>query len=111
MHIGFRLFRQVEVYDVRDLIHVDAARRDIGRDQYTRLAGRKPRERTLPRILRFVAVQRLRDDPGFPGMRRHLIRAVLRAREHDGARNRGVGQKFVQLPQLAGLSRRRSHSA
>src|SRR2546423_13658307 len=59
MHIAFRNVRQVVIDDVADAIHVDAARRDVGRDQGLELAGAARAEHALALVLRFVAVDRL----------------------------------------------------
>ena len=39
VHIGFGDLRQLEIDDMGDAVDVDAARGDVGCDQYARLAG------------------------------------------------------------------------
>src|SRR5205085_10299642 len=59
MHVAFRDVRQVVIDDVADAVDVDAARRDVGRDQRTHAPRTKSREHALALVLRLVAVDRL----------------------------------------------------
>ncbi len=45
VHVGLRIIGQVEVKHVRNIIHVDAAGSDIGRDQHVALSGLETVER------------------------------------------------------------------
>ena len=56
MHIGFRHIGQIEVHDVADAVDIDAARRDIGRNQGSHAAIAEPGKRPLALVLRFVGV-------------------------------------------------------
>src|SRR6185312_15771993 len=58
MDIAFRDVRQIEIEDMGDAVNVDAARRYVGRDQHAGAAVAEIAERALPRVLRFVAVDR-----------------------------------------------------
>ena len=58
VHIVLRLRGQIEVDDMRNAGHVDAARCDVGRDQHACVAAAKLFQRLLPRRLALVAVQR-----------------------------------------------------
>ena len=60
VHIAFRFVRQLIIDDVRDPRYVDAPRGDIGGDEDTCTAAAECVERTHPRILRLVPVQRFR---------------------------------------------------
>src|SRR5712664_3866237 len=62
MDVALGVGRQLVVDDVRHAHHVDAARGEIGGDQYAGLAAAEIVERLLPRVLRLVAVDRLGDD-------------------------------------------------
>ena len=48
--VGLGHVRQIEVDDVRDAVDVDAARRDVGRDQHAACAGLEAGERPLARV-------------------------------------------------------------
>ena len=58
--IVLRHIRQFEVDDMRDVVDVDAARGDVGRDKHARAAAAELLQRALARVLRFVAVDRIR---------------------------------------------------
>ncbi len=85
VHIGLGLHGQVVVHDMGDIVDVESARGDIGRDE----DGRAPRaegvERADALVLRLVAVDRLRADVRGLQLARQAVRAVLRLREDDGA--------------------------
>jgi len=82
MHIAFRLVRQLVIDHVRDARDVDAASRDIGRDEDAHAAAAECVERTNPGILCLVAVKRVSRDPG---LRARLAAAV--ARRHQALRH------------------------
>ena len=54
--IGFRHMRQIVVDHMRHAVDVDAARRDVGRNQHVDLAGLEFGKRALALALRLVAV-------------------------------------------------------
>ena len=58
VHVVLGHVRQVVVDDVRQLVDVDAARRDVGGDHHLDLAGLEVRQRARARVLALVAVQR-----------------------------------------------------
>ena len=64
MHVVFGLRREVEVDDVRDAVHIDAARGDVGRDQHADVAGAEALERQQALALRAVRMQRRGRDAG-----------------------------------------------
>jgi len=94
MHIAFRQIGQFEVDDMRYAIDVDAARSDIGRDEYARRAAAEPVQRLLARALGFVAVQRVSVDAGLLEMFGDLVGAMLSAGEHDYPLQRRITQEF-----------------
>ena len=77
-HVG-----QVVVDDVRQLVDVDAARRDVGGDEHLQARVLEFRQRPRARALALVAVDRERRDAVVVQLLRELVRAVLRAREHE----------------------------
>ena len=83
--IALRHVGQLEIDDMGDAVDVDAARRDVGRDQHADAAGAEIAERALARDLRFVAVDRLGADAVARQMLRDAVGAVLGAGE-DQAR-------------------------
>ena len=56
VHIILGHVRQLEIDDMRDVVHVDPARRNVGGDEHAAVAVAKAGERTLALGLRFVAV-------------------------------------------------------
>ena len=85
VHVGFRIERHVEVDDVRDVGNVDAARRDVGRDEHANVPHHEVVQRTLARVLRLIAVKCRSTDAGHAKAFGNAIRAALRARENDDA--------------------------
>ncbi len=59
VHVILGDVRQVEVHDVRQVLDVEAARRDVGRDQHLHLALLEVLERADARVLALVAVDRV----------------------------------------------------
>ncbi len=96
MHIIFWLRGQIEVDDMRNARHVNAARCDVGRDQHTCVAAAKLFERLLPRRLALVAVQRAY--PNAAGIKRFCdaIVGTLRTGENDDPRQCRIPQQAVQ---------------
>jgi hypothetical protein len=83
VHVRLGLMRQVVVEHVRDVIDIDAARRDITGNQNRRLARLEVRQRSLPRVLRLVPVNRLRTDARLVKLPHYAIGAMLRPRKHE----------------------------
>src|SRR6266571_1128025 len=94
VHIAFRHVRQVEIDDMSDAVDIDAARRDVGSDKNTNLAGAEALERPLPRALRFVAVDRLGCDVAPREILGDLVGAMLGAAEDEDAVDRLVLEQF-----------------
>jgi hypothetical protein len=83
MHVALRNVRQLVVDDMRDLVDVDAARGDIGRDQNARESLAEAVERGLTLTLALVAMDREHTNAAMLECLANAIRATLRAREHD----------------------------
>ena len=75
--------RQLEVDDVRQLVDVDAARRDVGRDEHLQVAALEFGQRPRARALALVAVDRHRGDVVLEQMLDEAIGAMLHAREDE----------------------------
>src|SRR5262249_51017960 len=102
MHVGLGLVWHVVVDDVTDALDVDAARRDVGRDEGADLAGAELAEHALALVLRLVAVDRVRRDTGLGEPPHDLVGAVLGAGEDE----RSVGRSGNRPASSAGLAGR-----
>src|SRR5579871_1406103 len=100
MHIGLRHVRQIVVEDVADTVDIDAARRNIGRDQRADLAFAEGGKRPFALTLALVAVDRLRLDAGLAEAAHHALGAVLGAGEDERPVD---GLALPQLRQHGGL--------
>ncbi|HYB22779.1 MAG TPA: hypothetical protein VED41_03210 [Solirubrobacteraceae bacterium] len=81
--VGLAVGGRVEVDHVRDPLHVDPARRDVGRDERVDGAGLEAGERLLALALRFVAVHRHRRDAVGCEPFDEPVGAALGADEHE----------------------------
>src|SRR5262249_13165775 len=88
VHIGFRHVWKLEIDHVADAVDIDPARGDIRGNKRAHLAFAKAGQRAAALILRLVAVDRLRSDPGLAKAAHHPVGAMLGAREHEGPINR-----------------------
>jgi len=75
--------RRVELHDQVDVVHVDAAGRDVGGDQNAGMPGGERVQRPLPLVLVAVAVDGLGLDPGPGQLLDEPVRAVLSADEEE----------------------------
>ena len=75
--------RRVELHDQVDVVHVDAAGRDVGGDQNAGMPGGERVQRTLPLVLVAVAVDGRGLDPGPSQLLDEPVRAVLSADEEE----------------------------
>ena len=57
MRVGIGSIRDVKIDDVRDALHVDPARRDVGRHQHVKIALPETAHCTVALRLRHVALQ------------------------------------------------------
>ena len=94
MDVSFRHFRQLEIDDVRDLIDVDAARRDIGGDQHADFRAAELLECAFALALALVAVDGRDADAVVFQMLGDLVGAALRAGEDKRALQVDVAEKF-----------------
>ncbi len=85
-----------------DAVDVDAAGRDVGRDQGADLAGAELGEHALALALRLVAVDRLGGDAGLVEAAHDLVGAVLGAGEDERALDGLAAQQVGQHRGLAG---------
>ena len=81
VHVRFRRVGQVEVHDVRDVVNVDAAGGDVGRDQDVCPAGFETVERTRACVLGLVPVDRAGVDAALGELLDDAVCAVLGAAE------------------------------
>src|SRR5438445_4366625 len=83
MHVVLGDHTQVEVYYLRQLVNVETACGDVGRDEHGDLAVLEVGERTRARALALVAVDRGGAQARLFEEGRELVRAVLGAAEHQ----------------------------
>ncbi|MDR9095843.1 hypothetical protein FEP46_05607 [Burkholderia multivorans] len=96
VHVVFRELRQIVVEHVRDARNVDAAGRDVGRDQHAHAALAQRTDRAVTCALRQVAVQRGRLEAGVGEAAGQLIGVDLGRREDDRLVERGVAQQVIE---------------
>ena len=86
--------RRIEVDHVRDVVDVEAAGGNVGRDERRDAAGLELSERALALVLREVAVHRDRPDVVLAlELARELVGAVLRP--HEDEREAAVGAELL----------------
>ena len=83
VHVGLAVFRRVVVDDVRDVVDVDAAGGDVGRDEHVDLAALEGLEGTLTLRLALAAVHGAGVDADVVEATREAVGAVLGAHEDD----------------------------
>jgi hypothetical protein len=77
------LLRQIEVHHVRNIIHMDAPRGNVGRDEHTILAILKTTQRLITLILRTIAMDRGRFHTRAMQLLRKSFGATFGARENQ----------------------------
>src|SRR5215212_5423595 len=107
--VGFGDVRQVVVDDVRDAVDVDAAGRDVGRDEHPAMPRLEAGKRPLALRLALVAVDRRRRDAARRKRAHDLVGTVLGAGEDEDALDRRLAQHGVEERRL--LRRRHEHDA
>ena len=75
--------REIVVHDVRDAVHINAARGDVRGDEHAHGAGLEILQRAQPLVLRTVRVQRAGLDALPFELARHAVGAVLGAGENE----------------------------
>ena len=103
VHVVLGHVRQLVVDDVRQLADVEAACRDVGRDQHLHLVVLEVRERLGARVLRLVAVDGRAVDAVAGELVGEPVRAVLGAREDQRLRRRAFAQQVAQHGALLAL--------
>ena len=103
MHIGLGHFRKLVIHDMGDIVDIDAAGRDVGRDQDAGAPGPKALERALTLRLALVSVDRRRAYAGGSEMLRDAVGAALRPGEHERALKIGTPEQFDQKGVFAGM--------
>ena len=98
--VGFGDVRQIVVDDVRDAVDVDAARRDVGRDEHPAMPRLEAGKRPLALRLALVAVDRRRRDAARRKRAHDLVGAVLGAGEDEDALDRRIAQHGVEERRL-----------
>ncbi len=96
MYIRFWFRGEVIVDDVRDAFDIQAASRDVGRDEHGRLGRSKRAQRAGPCALALVAVQRRGGHAGLHELPDQLVRPVFGAREHQRPCVRCLSQQAHQ---------------
>ena len=85
---------------MREPLHIDATRGDVGRDQSAHFAAFEAFQRAFARILRLVAVNGGRRNPRAFQTLHHAIRAVLGTREHERIEHFGTLEQLDQQVDL-----------
>ena len=83
VNVSLRLIRKVVVDDMRDAIHIDAARRDVRGDEYAHFPRAQSLQRRSARALALIAVNRRRFDPGGQQLFHDFVCGVFHLCEHD----------------------------
>ncbi len=86
VHVVLGHHRQFEIHDLRQFVDVDAARRDVGRDQRLQRAVLELGQRARARGLALVAVDRERRDAVLVQVFREAVGEMLGAREDQRLR-------------------------
>jgi len=102
MHVALRNIRQLEVDDVSNFVDVDAARRDVRRDEHARKTLAETVEGRLTLALALVAMDRVDADTHVLDRRRDAISPTLRARENDHAAHFGILEQAREHIAFAG---------
>ena len=100
VNIRFRVKRHIEVDDMRDVVDVNAARRNVGRNQHLNVTFHEVIQGALTRVLRLVAVECDGIDAGHRQTFGNTVRATLGTREHDRTFAGWVSKKGVQAALL-----------
>jgi len=85
MRVGIGAIRHIKVDDVRNIGHVDSARRNIGCNHNVIFPGAKTVDCRLPVILCHIALQRGDSIAAFCQVRRHFACAALGSCKHKNS--------------------------
>jgi hypothetical protein len=89
MQVVLGVVGRVVVHDEVDVVHVNATRRDVGRDQHARMPSGETCEGTLARVLREVTVDRSSRSAELGQLLGQPISAAFCADEHQRAARSG----------------------
>jgi len=103
MNIGLGDLRQFKINNMADAVDVNAARRDVGRNERARLSASEGGQRALALPLALIAMDRGSTDARLVEGAGDAVGAVLGAGEDENARQFGIVEQFDQ--QVAFLSR------
>ena len=92
MNVVFRVHGEVVIDDVRDAVHVDPARGDVGGDEDADFAGFEFLEGAEALVLRAIGMKRRGPDLGALEPPGDAVRAVLGAGEYEHGIERGIAQ-------------------
>ena len=96
MHVILRVHRKVVIHHVRNAVHVDAARGDVGRDEHAHRAGFEILQGAQSLVLRAIGVNRSRLDARAFESARDAIGAVFRPRENEHGIELRIAQQMQQ---------------
>ena len=96
MNIILRVHRKIVVHHMRDSIHVNATRGDVGRDEDTDGAGLEILQRAEPLVLRTIGMNGARFDSTAFQTARDPVGSVFCARENQHGVELRVSQKMEQ---------------
>lgn len=103
MHIGLGYFRKLIIHDMGNVVDIDAASRNIGRNEDAAAPRPKAIKRALPLRLALVAVDRRRVYAGRREMLRHAVGAALRPGKHDRTLKIRAPEQFDEKVALVGV--------
>src|ERR1044071_10095169 len=83
VNVILRVQGKIVIHHVRDAVHIDASRGDIGRNQHAYGTRLEILQGAQPLVLRSVRVQRRRPDPMRFEAARHPVGAMLHPRENQ----------------------------
>ena len=93
MDVGLGFVGEIEVEDMGDVVDIDAAGGEVGRQQHPQLADAEAVERPLPGVLALVAMNRLSPDAITQQLPRDAVGTMLGAGEDNRAVNAGLPQE------------------
>ena len=103
MDVDLGLVGQVEVEHVGDVLHVDAATRDVGRHENENVPVAEGFQRTRPCGLTLVAVNGIGRDANLAQLLRKTVCSVLGSGEDDAARDHLAFKQIDEQLTLVGL--------
>ena len=95
MHERLGVLGEIEVHDMTDVGDVDAARCEVGRDERGNAAATESLEHALAFVLANIAVECARRAAEALERLHELVRAVLRAPEHERSYDVVAAQDLV----------------